>query len=124
MSFEEKLEQVKSVGHKRLVEILKILISEYPRLEKGFFSEDGLLKRKTNLEVIYIVDVIEKELRQIGTEQRKPPYQVWMEIFQPQNFTVSELDVLKKALEIFRKYSKNLQSSSSKPSLRFRGKKV
>jgi len=125
MSFDQKLEQLKETGRKRLIEILKILIQEFPRLEKGFFSENHQLQRKTGLEVLYIVDVIEKDLRALSMEEKIPSYQVWQEVFIPQNFTVAELDVLKKAVEIFKEHSQKIvKKPPSKPARRFRGNKV
>jgi hypothetical protein len=125
MSFDQQLEQIKETGRKRLIEILKILIHEYPRLEKGLFSENHQLQRKTKAEVLYIVDVIEKELKAVSMEEKKPSFQIWQEVFLPQNFTISELDVLKKAIEIFQQQSQKIIKPNSKPpNLRHRGNKV
>lgn len=125
MSFEEKFNLVKATGRKRLIEILKILIGECPRLEQGFASESHPLHSQSRLEVMYIVDVIEKELKALSFEEKKPSYQIWQEVFVPQNFTVKELDVLKKAMELFKQNTKKgIKKAPSKPTLRYRGKKV
>lgn len=124
MSFEKKVENIKETGRKRLIQILKLLIEEIPRLERGFFSADHQLQRKTQVEVLYVVDLIEDELEALAFEEKKPSYQVWQEIFQPHHFTVKELEVLKKGMEIFKQNSQKLVKPRAKNALRSRGEKV
>jgi hypothetical protein len=92
--FTEKMKAITSHGKERIIDLLRLVVTEYPRLMAGLLSKDEKKHRKTQLEVLFIDDLIEREVIAQGLEEKRAPHMVWREVFHPDNFRPVEWNIL------------------------------